>query len=92
MWISLLDYSMDNVQVLYSIISCRDDAFEPSNARQVSSGYGIHLYIGASLARMEATVAFEEILKRDLEETPEWAQNPFFRGVEALRLRTHGGF
>jgi len=62
------------------------------NPKQVSFGYGIHLCIGASLARMEARIAFEEILARydhlELAETPVWGNNPFFRGVDALKLRT----
>ena len=62
------------------------------NPKQVSFGYGIHLCIGASLARMEARVAFEEILARydhlELAETPVWGNNPFFRGVDGLKLRT----
>ena len=60
------------------------------DCQQVSFGYGIHLCIGASLARLEAKVAFEEILVRydnlQLVETPEWGNNPFFRGVESLSL------
>ncbi len=56
---------------------------------QVSFGYGIHLCIGASLARMEAKVAFEKLLEmfpdmRLCDEEPRWGKNPFFRGHETL--------
>ena len=58
---------------------------------QVSFGYGIHLCIGASLARLEAKVAFEKLLARFPElrlcdATPEWGQNPIFRGLRQLRV------
>lgn len=56
---------------------------------QVSFGYGIHLCIGASLARLEAKVAFEKLLAefpdmRLVDEKPRWGTNPFFRGQETL--------
>lgn len=56
---------------------------------QVSFGYGIHLCIGASLARMEAKIAFEKLLAqfpemRLLDDKPNWGKNPFFRGQETL--------
>jgi cytochrome P450 len=59
---------------------------------QVSFGYGIHLCIGNSLARMEAKVAFERLLA-DFPELklcstrPHWGKNPFFRGQESLLVR-----
>ena len=36
--------------------------------RHMSFGYGLHFCLGAHLARLEARVAFEEVLKR----FPEW--------------------
>ena len=59
---------------------------------QVSFGYGIHLCIGASLARMEARVAFEKLLHKFpqlelVDQQPHWGKNPFFRGHEVLEVR-----
>ena len=58
---------------------------------QVSFGYGIHLCIGASLARMEARLAIESLLQKfpDLslvDQEPRWGDNPFFRGHECLNV------
>jgi pimeloyl-[acyl-carrier protein] synthase len=59
---------------------------------QVSFGYGIHMCIGASLARMEAKVAFEKLLEKypDLglcNAEPQWGDNPIFRGHRDLWVR-----
>ena len=69
------------------------DAFIPSreNLKQVAFGYGIHLCIGASLARLEAKVVFEEILRRYsslklVNSEPAWGTSTFFRGHEELKL------
>lgn len=40
------------------------DLERPNSNAQLSFGYGIHLCIGAQLARLEARVAIEELLKR----------------------------
>ena len=58
---------------------------------QVSFGFGPHLCIGASLARLEARVAFEEMLDRYpglslAESSPAWGSNPFFRGLDHLTV------
>ncbi len=69
-----------------------DFNIEREKINQVSFGYGIHLCIGASLARMEAKVAFEKLLEKypDLnlvDPDPHWGDNPFFRGHEVLQVR-----
>jgi len=69
------------------------DRFDITRAKvnQVSFGYGVHLCIGASLARLEAKVAFEHLLERfpDMtltDQRPKWVANPFFRGFDHLRV------
>lgn len=59
--------------------------------RHVSFGYGIHLCLGLSLARLEARIAFNALLDRfehfKLADTdPPWQGNPFFRGMERLNV------
>ena len=70
------------------------DAFIPGreNLKQIAFGYGIHLCIGASLARLEAKVVFEEILRRYsslklVNSEPAWGTSTFFRGHEELKLK-----
>ncbi len=88
-------------QVLVSIAAAnRDpgvndnpDEFDVQRERlkQVSFGYGIHLCLGAALARLEAKVVFATLLERypsmRLRDTdPHWGKNPFFRGLDDLYL------
>jgi len=59
---------------------------------QISFGYGIHLCIGAALARLETQVALEELLDRYpdmelLDDAPAWGSNPFFRGLNHLNIQ-----
>ena len=68
------------------------DVFDVTREKSqpMSFGYGIHLCIGASLARMEGKVAFEKLLERypdlSLAQEPEWGSNPFFRGFDELMV------
>ncbi len=70
------------------------DEFDISREKvnQVAFGYGIHLCIGATLARLEGRVAFERLLERHLDlelaGDPEWGANPFFRGFDELSVRS----
>ena len=60
--------------------------------KHVSFGYGPHMCIGASLARIESKIAFECLFERfknlELEEkNPVWGRNLIFRGFDNLRLK-----
>ena len=56
-------------------------------------GFATHFCLGAPLARLEATVAFEQLVARfpDLalvDDAPEYRPNPILRGLKELRLAT----
>jgi hypothetical protein len=58
----------------------------------ISFGHGIHFCLGAQLARLEARVAFRELLRRlpDMrlgDEAPRWRRLTFLRGVHRLPIR-----
>ncbi|HEX9463864.1 MAG TPA: cytochrome P450 [Alphaproteobacteria bacterium] len=60
--------------------------------RHVAFGFGPHYCIGAPLARLEAQIAFQALVKRfaAIELAPqqlEWSDNLVLRGLKALRLR-----
>lgn len=57
----------------------------------ISFGYGAHFCIGARLARTEARIVFEELLKRwdrfEMTEAPTWTRSSFIRGITRFPLR-----
>ncbi len=60
--------------------------------RHVTFGYGPHLCLGMSLARLEARVVFSALLERFetmswMDREPDWRREFFFRGVNSLNVR-----
>ena len=60
--------------------------------KHISFGYGPHMCIGASLARIESKIAFECLFERykNLElkdKNPIWGRNLIFRGFDNLKLK-----
>ena len=65
------------------------------DAPHVAFGGGLHLCIGAPLARLEAQVAIQTFFTRfpnvrlaTPDEKPQWRTLPFFRGLQELRVST----
>ena len=57
----------------------------------LSFGYGPHVCIGATLSYLEAGIAFSRLMPvlsgmHCLDPTPQWVDNPAFRGLRRLRL------
>ena len=55
---------------------------------------GVHLCMGAHLARLEVRIAFEELLPRvrsiELAGPPERLRSNFFNGIKRLPVRVEG--
>jgi cytochrome P450 len=61
----------------------------------IAFGGGPHICIGAPLARLEARIAIQRLFERfpalrlaDADAPPSWRPNPFFHGLETLRVLT----
>jgi cytochrome P450 len=57
----------------------------------LSFGAGVHFCLGAPLARLEANIAFTELLKRfpdmDLADEPEWRRTLTLHGMHSMKVR-----
>jgi cytochrome P450 len=67
------------------------DAFVASrNPSHVAFGSGIHLCLGASLARMESRAVLRELVERveriDVIGTPKWTTNSSLRGLAQMQV------
>ena len=56
-------------------------------------GFATHFCLGAPLARLEAQVAFDQLVRRFpklelLDDAPQYRENPVLRGLKELRLST----
>src|SRR5258708_9748889 len=60
--------------------------------RHLAFGFGVHLCLGAALARMEARAFFAELLPRlesiELAGRPEWTATTFVGGLKHLPIRS----
>ncbi|QCH26026.1 cytochrome P450 [Mycobacteroides salmoniphilum] len=60
-------------------------------SQHVAFGSGIHLCLGAGLARMEGQAVLRELVTRvdriEIDGTPRWTTNSSLRGLEELRVR-----
>ena len=91
----------DEVLLMYSAANRDPDAFEDPDRFDVTRehnhhlafGFGTHFCLGASLARLELRVFFEELLRRlpDIapqpDHTPEFIPGAFVRGLRTLPVR-----
>jgi cytochrome P450 len=74
-------------------VNAEPDTFnvERKKVVHVSFGYGIHLCLGMSLARLEAKIVFTRLFSRYsslkfAEDKPNWGDTPMFRGLETLTV------
>lgn len=65
----------------------------PNAARHVGFSAGIHYCLGASLAKMEATIAISRLIRRfdhiEMVGDPHWRDRITIRGVDRLELTVH---
>jgi cytochrome P450 len=87
-WVVLLYASANRDEAAFGRGADRFDVTRPANPAHLAFGFGEHLCLGASLARLEARVFLEELLVRfpDLAVTgdPTWTRSTLVRGHVSL--------
>jgi cytochrome P450 len=90
-WLVMLYASANRDETVFGDDANTFDAFRPANPAHVAFGFGEHLCLGASLARLEARVFLAEFLARfgDYEITgdPVWTRSTLVRGMQSLPMR-----
>jgi cytochrome P450 len=90
-FVVLLYASANRDEEVFGPIADRFVADRPTLPTHLAFGFGEHVCIGASLARLEAGIFFEELLARfpnfELCGSPTYARSTLVRGAETLPLR-----
>ncbi|MCZ6501587.1 MAG: cytochrome P450 [Gammaproteobacteria bacterium] len=94
------EFKKNQVALLFYAAANRDPRFienpqifdiQRKDPKHISFGHGVHLCLGMSLARLEAKIVFNQLLDNFpsvmlADSEPDWGDNPFFRGLNTLRL------
>lgn len=94
------NFKKNQVALLFYAAANRDPRFienpqtfdiRRKDPKHISFGHGVHLCLGMSLARLEAKIVFNQILDNFpvvslVDAEPDWGINPFFRGLDSLRV------
>ncbi len=87
-WVVLLYASANRDEAAFGPTADRFDAARPANPAHVAFGFGEHLCLGASLARLEARATLSQVVDRfpGLRVTgePTWTRSTLVRGYASL--------
>ena len=87
-WVVLSYASANRDESVFGPTADRLDVRRPVPPSQVAFGFGEHLCLGASLARLEARVFLEELLARfptwEVTGEPDWVRSTLVRGMRSL--------
>jgi cytochrome P450 len=87
-WVVMLYASANRDEEVFGTDSESFDVTRPVNPTHVAFGFGEHLCLGASLARLEARTFLDELLRRfpdyEVVGPPEWTTSTLVRGMTSL--------
>lgn len=89
-WVVLLYASANRDEDVFGPTADRFDAFRPANPAHLAFGFGEHLCLGASLARLEARAFLAAFLARypnyEVAGDPTWTRSTLVRGYTELPM------